>query len=154
MENKGRGRGSKSSEDQKPTVGAGEDKSKDVLKDPEVKAPEAPAVPKVPETPEAPEDHEIATPAEQAEVEVDSSKKRYKIILMEQDNHDKNQDQLVTDPSNGKQYLIKRGFEVEVPIGVVNNLKESIQPKLSYDDEGNEVWRDVPRFAIQFNGEA
>jgi hypothetical protein len=140
----GRGKGPKSNEDQKPTVGAGEDK----------KVENAPEVPLTPVALEVPNEHEMASPEEQAEVAVEVKEKKYKIILMEQDNNDKNQDQLVTDPSNMKQYLIKRGFEVEVPIGVVNNLKESIQPKLSYDDDGNEVWRDVPRFAIQFNGEA
>ena len=144
-ESKGRGRGSKSNEDQKPTVGAGEDKVKDVA--PELVAPAT-------EAPEVPSEHEMASPEEKEEAAVEVKEKKYKIILMEQDNHDKNQDQLVTDPSTGKQYLIKRGFEVEVPIGVVNNLKESIQPKLSYDDDGNEVWRDIPRFAMQFNGEA
>ena len=150
-EKTGRGSGSKSTEDQKPTTGAGEDKKENILKgDPETSVyPEAET-----KAPEVPSEHEMASPDEQAEVAVEVKVKKYKIILMEQDNHDKNQDQLVTDPSTGKQYPIKRGFEVEVPIGVVNNLKESIQPKLSYDDDGNEVWRDIPRFAMQFNGEA
>ena len=143
----GRGSGSKSNEDQKPTVAAGEENIVKIETS-------FPVEPETPVVPEIPSEHVMATPAEQAEVAVEVKEKKYKIILMEQDNHDKNQDQLVTDPSNGRQYLIMRGQEVEVPIGVVNNLKESIQPKLSYDDEGNEVWRDVPRFAIQFNGEA
>ncbi|MCK5606714.1 hypothetical protein KAR91_32730 [Candidatus Pacearchaeota archaeon] len=80
-------------------------------------------------------------------------KKMFRIILGEQDNSDKNQDQLVTDPSDGKQFLIKRGFEVEVPEGVVNNLKESIVDKLEYDENGNEVWRPIPRFALTELGE-
>ncbi len=76
-------------------------------------------------------------------------KKMFRIILDEQDNSDKNNDQLVTDPSDGKQYLIKRGFEVDVPEGVVNNLRESIQSRLEYDENGVEVWRNIPRFAMR-----
>jgi hypothetical protein len=79
---------------------------------------------------------------------VSPAKKMFRIILQEQENSDKNQDQLVTDPSNGKQYLIKRGFEVDVPEGVLNNLKESITERLEYDDNGNEVWRKIPRFSF------
>ena len=90
---------------------------------------------------------------EPAEKENPLKQKLYKIILMEQDNNDKNQDQIVTDPSNMKQYLIKRGFEVHVPIGVVNNLRESVQLKLEYDENGEEVWRPIPRFAMQLLGE-
>ena len=80
---------------------------------------------------------------------VKKKKKMFRIILDEQDNSDKNNDQLVTDPSDGKQYLIKRGFEVDVPEGVVNNLRESVIDRLEYDANGEEVWRSIPRFAMR-----
>lgn len=97
-----------------------------------------------------PSDPERSTLGEaDPKVHVKKAKKMFRIILDEQDNADKNNDQLVTDPSNGKQYLIKRGFEVDVPEGVVNNLRESVIDRLEYDANGEEVWRSIPRFAMR-----
>lgn len=79
-------------------------------------------------------------------------KRMFKIMIADQDGHD-NGDVFVTDPSDGVPFQIMRGQEVTVPIGVVNNLKESIQGKLSYDNAGNEVWKDVNRFAMTILGE-
>ena len=79
-------------------------------------------------------------------------KRMFKIMIADQDGPD-NSDVFATDPSDGKPFLIMRGQEVTVPVGVVNNLKESIQGKLSYDNEGNEVWKDVNRFAMTILGE-
>lgn len=75
-------------------------------------------------------------------------KKMFRIIIDEQDNSDKNGDVFVTDPSDGTPFLIQRGFEVDVPEGVVNNLKECIQEKLEYKG-GEERWRKIPRFAMR-----
>jgi len=156
--------GSEAGKDVKPTKEA--DENKDVVVDeaPTVETKVPPEGPPVEEE-EAPAEEEVVDKAPEPEkssaAEVDTrhrppaakKKRMFRIILGEQDNSDNNQDQLVTDPSDGKQFLIKRGFEVEVPEGVVNNLKESVVTKLSYDREGNEVWKDIPRFAITELGE-
>jgi hypothetical protein len=76
-------------------------------------------------------------------------KKMFRIIIDEQDNSDKNGDVFVTDPSDGTPFLMQRGSEVDVPEGVVNNLKECIIEKLEYDKEGNERWRKIPRYAMR-----
>ncbi len=71
-----------------------------------------------------------------------------RIIIHEQENWDKNQPVFVTDGETGKQYHIKRNFEVVVPIGLVNVLKESVIDRIEYDDQGNERVRSIPRFAL------
>ncbi len=171
--------GSEEEKDQKPTSEAtGESATKDVAKEdvvdevpvgaskPEATEPETD--PDGPENPEEVVEEEVVEetspiqvspplpgPARATLDEVDpkvhvkKKKKMFRIILDEQDNSDKNNDQLVTDPSDGKQYLIKRGFEVDVPEGVVNNLRESVIDRLEYDANGEEVWRSIPRFAMR-----
>lgn len=159
---------SEENKDQKPTrEAAAENATKDVTK--EQAADEAPDAAAIPEPePEAVVEEEVVKETSPIQVSpplpgparstlgeadpkmhVKKKKKMFRIILDEQDNSDKNNDQLVTDPSDGKQYLIKRGFEVDVPEGVVNNLRESVIDRLEYDANGEEVWRSIPRFAMR-----
>ena len=79
-------------------------------------------------------------------------KRMFEITIAENDGPDGG-DVFVTDPSDGTPFLIQRGQKVKVPLGVLNNLRESVTGKLSYDDEGNEVWKDIPRFAMTDHGE-
>jgi hypothetical protein len=77
-------------------------------------------------------------------------KKMYTIIIGERRGDDESQDVFVTDPSDGTAFQIQRGKEVEVPEGVVNNLRESVIEKLDKDREtGEESWRPVARFPFQ-----
>ena len=79
-------------------------------------------------------------------------KRMFEIEIAENDGPDGG-DVFVTDPSDGTPFLIQRGQKVRVPEGVVNNLKESVTEKLSYDDEGNEVWKAISRFSMTVYGE-
>ncbi|MBZ0158398.1 MAG: hypothetical protein K8I29_19545 [Alphaproteobacteria bacterium] len=79
--------------------------------------------------------------------------KKYRIIIDEQDNTDKNNDVFVTD-GRGTPYLIKRGHEVVVPEGVVNVLKEAVYTLIEKNENGEEVRRDIPRFALRVLGRA
>ena len=175
MRNKTGALKSEENKDQKPTneaavVNATKDATKEAAADevPGAAIPEPGTEPEGPENPEEVVKEEVAEETSPIQVSpplpgpgratlgeadpkmhVKKVKKMFRIILDEQDNSDKNNDQLVTDPSNGKQYLIKRGFEVDVPEGVVNNLRESVIDKLEYDANGEEVWRSIPRFAMR-----
>lgn len=75
-------------------------------------------------------------------------KKMFRIIIDEQDNTDKNGPVRCTD-GQGKQYLIKRGFEVNVPEGVVNVIKESVFTVYDKDEGDNDIERHIPRFAMR-----
>jgi hypothetical protein len=72
------------------------------------------------------------------------------IIIGEKRNDEEPDDVFVTDPSNGIPYNIQRGKQVDVPIGVLNNLREAVQEKLVRNREtGEEKWKPVPRFNFQ-----
>ncbi len=74
--------------------------------------------------------------------------KMVRIIIDRQDNSDKNIDVKCTD-GQGRQFVIKRGFEVDVPIGVLNVLRESIQTTLEMNEQGDERYTDIPRIAVR-----
>lgn len=96
----------------------------------------------------------MSVDSEKAEEIVKKEKvKKYRIVIDEQDNSDKNQDVFVTDGKNTP-YLIKRGHEVVVPEGVVNVLKESVYKIVSEDGFGNKTEKSVNRFALRVLGEA
>ncbi len=145
---------------EQPTVEATEEvKEETVVEEsaPEVETEETTEIAEEPESEEVVEEPEIKVDP----TKVDSNgktaekkpsrpkKKMFRIIIDEQDNSDKNGDVFVTDPSDGTPFQIQRNEEVDVPEGVVNNLKECIQEKLEYDKEGNEKWRKIPRYAMR-----
>ena len=86
------------------------------------------------------------------DVKKTGGQKKYRIIIDEQDNTDKNQSVFATDGS-GKPYLIPRGIEVVVPVGVVNVIKESVYTITSTDENGNKAERYVKRHAMRDLGE-
>lgn len=70
---------------------------------------------------------------------------RVKIVIDEQEGHEGHQP--VKLGINGYIIVIKRGHEVEIPASYVNLLKELKQTVYSKDDDGNDISREVPRFA-------
>ncbi len=70
---------------------------------------------------------------------------RIKIIIDEQEGHEGSQP--VKLGINGHVLLIKRGHPVEIPQSYVNLLEELKYTVYSKDDEGNDIEREVPRFA-------
>lgn len=163
-----------SNKDQEPTVEATEEAVTEEVKEEAVEETPKEETEEIAseEEPEVPEDHypeedkiaeeesaiQASPPLPGAEkglaVEADpklhvAKKKMYRIIIDQQDNTDRNNDAFVTDPSNGVPYNIKRGFEVDVPEGVVNNLRESVMERLEYDENGEEKWRRIPRYAMR-----
>lgn len=155
-----KGNGAEQSEagsDSKPTSEATEENVSEEITD-EVVAEEAaseePIEEEAPEVEE--EDEELpkagaekADPKQNYDGRGKVKKKMFRIVIDQQDNWDKNNNVQVTDPSDGTQFLIKRGHEVDVPEGVVNNLRESVIEQLYYDDDGNERTRNIPRFAMR-----
>lgn len=75
-------------------------------------------------------------------------KKMFRIIIDFQENSDKNGIVKCTDGQN-TQYTIKRNHEVDVPEGVVNVLKESVTTQQTKDADGNDVFQDMPRYALR-----
>jgi hypothetical protein len=139
---------------EKPTEGA--TGSEEVVVEVEVSEEETPEVAEEEVIEEEPAEDEV--PAKKDKVipagkGPNKPKKRmFEIMIAENDGPDGG-DVFVTDPSDGTPFLIQRGQKVRVPVGVVNNLRESVTGKLSYDDEGNEVWKDISRFAMTVYGE-
>ena len=74
--------------------------------------------------------------------------KMFRIIIDEQDNNDKNGPVRCTD-GQGKQYMIPRGIEVNVPEGVVNVIRESVFTTYEKDSNDNDIERHIPRFAMR-----
>lgn len=126
----------------------------------------------VPETPEVPEET-VETATEEVPVEItpaeasklptgrgmakkadpkiqEQPKKEMATIIIDEARTDtEQQDVFVTDPSDGTPFQIQRGKQVDVPIGVLNNLRESIQEKLVRNKETSaEAWKKVPRFSF------
>jgi hypothetical protein len=70
-----------------------------------------------------------------------------KIIIDEQDSSEGHDDVVVG--VNGKAYKIKRGVEVELPLEVVEVLKNAIQGKLVKGVDNEYEVRDMYRFAFR-----
>lgn len=76
---------------------------------------------------------------------------KVKIIVAEQEGEENQGDVFVS--VNGVAYQIKRGFEVEVPVSVVEALKNAVATKMSQDAYTQAMtYKDVPRFAFQVLG--
>jgi hypothetical protein len=70
-------------------------------------------------------------------------------IVIEEQDGDENQGDVFVG-LNGRAFLIQRGVEVTVPIGVLSILKNAIQTKLIQDIETREKkYKDVPRFNVR-----
>jgi hypothetical protein len=70
---------------------------------------------------------------------------RVKIVIDEQEGHEGHQPVKLS--INGYVLLIKRGIPVDIPESFVNLLRELKYTVYSKDEEGNDIERDVPRFA-------
>ena len=120
--------------------------------------PEAEAIEEVEKEIQEPEEDEQEGPpsagvaiSDDLKVRPPKTKKKVKmvrIMIDRQDNSDKNADVKCTD-GQGRQFVIKRGFEVDVPIGVLNVLRESIQTTLEMNEQGDERYTDIPRIAVR-----
>lgn len=74
-----------------------------------------------------------------------ASEKKVTIIIEEQEGDENTGDVFVE--INGYAYQIRRGFEVDVPEGVVSILKNSIITKMFQNKLTDEItYKDVPRF--------
>ena len=81
-------------------------------------------------------------------VKADKGAKMFRIVIDEQDNNDKNGPVRCTD-GRGRQYMIPRGVECNVPEGVVNVIRESVFTTYEKDAQGNDIERNIPRFAMR-----
>lgn len=73
---------------------------------------------------------------------------RVRIIIERQEGSDGTMDVPVA--VNGRVYLIKRGYPVEVPKSVVEVLQHAVVSKLIKNDAGEEVMLDMPRFVWRY----
>lgn len=120
-------------------------KAPEASKETEVEAPEVPAETEPEAQPEA--GRGMAKKAD-PKIQEKPKKEMATIIIAETRTDAEQQDVFVTDPSDGTPFQIQRGKQVDVPIGVLNNLRESVQEKL-VRNEGKESWKKVPRFSFQ-----
>lgn len=151
----GQGKAPEAEKDQKPTEEAvvKEEVQEVATEEVETEAPESETVEAVEEEQPVKKGNPIKEKIIPAGKGKDKPKKRmFEIMIAENDGPD-NGDVFATDPSDGTPFQIQRGQKVRVPEGLVNNLRESVTGKLSYDNEGNEVWKDISRFAMTVYGE-
>lgn len=77
--------------------------------------------------------------------------KYYKVIIHQEKDENAPTDQPIS--VNGKEILVMKGVEVELPEIYYLALKDAVETHFSKDDDGNDIKRDIPRFPFTTLGE-